>query len=115
MTSTTNLNDNLIKIDNLITGLNFLVEELETRKQEYTNRENVETLVKDQVTRILNYDDEYLRKLSRRVANEKWYDLLSDLASRLQPTLETVIKEHVNVAVEKELHRLGVTANTTQN
>lgn len=115
MTSTTNLNDNLIKIDNLITGLNFLVEELETRKQEYTNRENVETLVKDQVTRILNYDDEYLRKLSRRVANEKWYDLLSDLTSRLQPALETVIKEHVNIAVEKELYRLGINANTTQN
>lgn len=115
MTSTTNLNDNLIKIDNLITGLNFLVEELETRKQEYTNRENVETLVKDQVIRILNYDDEYLRKLSRRVANEKWYDLLSDLTSRLQPALETVIKEHVNIAVEKELYRLGINANTTQN
>lgn len=115
MTSTTNLNDNLIKIDNLITGLNFLVEELETRKQEYTNRENLETLVKDQVTRIINYDDEYLRKLSRRVANEKWYDFLSDLSSRLQPTLETVIKEHVNVAVEKELYRLGINANTTQN
>lgn len=115
MTSTTILNDNLIKIDNLITGLNFLVEELETRKQEYTNRENVETLVKDQVTRILDYDDEYLRKLSRRVANEKWYDLLSDLTSRLQPTVSTVIKEQVNVAVEKELNRLGITSNTTQN
>jgi hypothetical protein len=105
MTSTTTLNDNLVKVDNLIAALNYLLEELETRKKECTDQGKISDMVKSSVREIIHYDDYVLNKIVRRVANDKWYDLLANFEGRIENTLNSIIKEHIDVAVEKELNR----------
>jgi hypothetical protein len=105
MTSTTTLNDNLVKIDNLIAGLNYLLEELETRKKEFTDQDSIRDMVKSNVSEILNYDEYFTNKIARRVANDKWYDLVAHFEGRIESTINSIIKEHLEIAVEKELNR----------
>ena len=107
MTSTTTLNDNVVKIDNLVTALNFILEDLETRKKEFDETSNLSVLVKENVKDLLNYDHHLLTKIARRAADERWFTLVDQIEERTRGVIKSIIEEHISTAVARELERLG--------
>ncbi len=107
MTSTTTLNDNLVKVDNLITALNFLLEDLETRKKQFTDVESISDEVSKSVRNVIYSDWDIQNRIARKVADQNWERMIDHLDGRTRGVMQSLIENHVSVAVGKELERLG--------
>lgn len=98
--TTTTVNDALVQLDNVITAANFLLEELQTRKNQLLGRENITDTVKEQMQsswfnhQITNYiRNEYGNGLTREVA---FY-----VMERIDADIEAFINDRVNKALEQ--------------
>jgi hypothetical protein len=101
--TTTTVNDALVQFDNLLNAANYLLEELETRKNQIASQENILEKVKEEMdtnsfrNRIVNYiQHEYGEGLNREVAFTVMRKIDSD------------IEAFINDRVDKALERAGV-------
>lgn len=115
MESTASINDNLVKIDNLVTALNYIFEEIETRKQEYTNGEKIEECLKGLVDSKMETGS-FVRRVAQRVADDHWWNIVRDVEASTRGNIESIINQRIESVVRHELERLGYTQqNTNQN
>lgn len=100
---TFNLNDNLVQIDNLITGLNYLFEEVETRKNEYFEKLDVSSIVQEKMeTR------EFRRSLMNYISDTYGSNLYREVAFMVMEKIDEDIAQFVNSRVDERLRELGV-------
>lgn len=97
---TVNLNENLVKLDNLMKGLEYLYEEISTRKDELIKSTNVLDVVKQQMNTDRFHSDitYYIRNhygegLSREVSRF--------VMSQIDMDIDIYINNRVNYALEK--------------
>ena len=112
MESTASLNDNLVKIDNLVTALNYIFEEIETRKQEYTNAEKIEESLKSLVDSKME-SGIFVRWVAQRVADDYWWNIVRDVESNTRGSMEAIINQRIESVVRQQLERLGYTQQNT--
>ena len=98
--TTTTVNDALVQFDNLLNAANYILEELETRKNQLTSQENLLEKVKEEMdtmsfrNRIVSYvQSEYGEGLNREVAFTVMREIDSDI--------EAFINDRVNKALER--------------
>lgn len=101
---TTTLNDNLLKIDNLITGLNYLYEEVETRKNKFFDELDVGPLVERKMD-----TNTFKRNLMNYVTNSYAQNLYREIAFMVMEKIDGDIAQFVNARVDERLRELGVT------
>ena len=106
---TVSLNDNLIEIDNLITSLNYLYEDVKTRGEilmsDNINSEKVVEALKNLVTN--NYA--FRHRFIRFIRDEYPYStFIKDVAFSVMEEIDADIEKFVNSRVEQKLRDLGV-------
>lgn len=107
MTSTTDLNDNLIKIDNLVTALNYIYEEIESRKSKVLDTDELYSFVSEKISSLLNESSTLQRKIARQVANDRWYEIVRDVESNIRPVVNAYVEQQLKIEVSKQLESLG--------
>lgn len=101
--TTTTVNDALVQFDNLLNAANYLLEELETRKNQIASQENILEKVKEEMdtasfrNRIVNY-----------IQNEYGEGLNREVAFTVMRKIDSDIEAFINDRVDKALERAGV-------
>lgn len=105
--TTTIVNDALVKLDNVVTASNYILEELQTRKEQLITHENILDQVKVQMNSTeFKYDilwhirNNYLRTISREVAFSVMEQIDND------------IEKFINNRVSKALEAAGVSSSS---
>ena len=101
---TVTLNDNLHKIDSVLTALNYLLEEVETRKKEMLTSSNVKDTVKEV---MVEYD--FQNSISRYFNNNYGEGLTREVAFNVMRQIDNDIEAFINDRVNKALMSAGVT------
>lgn len=108
------INDNLLKIENLIKALNFLYEEVETRKVqlvESINSQKVIDIVKD-----LAYNDYSFRsRFVQFIRDEYGSNLVRQVAFSVMEKIDEDIEAFINSRVDARLEELGITTGSNSN
>lgn len=108
------INDNLLQIDNLITGLNYLYEEVETRKDELLksiNSDQILNIVKD-----LAYNDyAFKTRFIQFIRQEYGTNLVREVAFSIMETIDNDIEAFINNRVDARLEELGITRTLNSN
>lgn len=108
MTPTTNLNDNLVKIDNLVNALNYIFEEIETRKKEITSQESLEKGIQQSVSEQLK-SYQFINRLTREIRDNYWWDMVRNMKDELEPMIRVMVEQNLKVMIRRELESLGYT------
>ena len=102
-TQTTTINDNLVNIDNVLIALNYLLEEVKTRKDELTNFDNINDIVIKQVN-----DPDFIYNLSHRIFNSNSDSISGEIAHKVMVKIDDDIEAFINDRVNKALYAAGV-------
>ena len=96
--TTTTVNDALVQLDNLINAANYLIEELETRKDQITSKENILEEVKKEM------DTNWFR---RQVIDTIRYDygsgICREVAFYVMERIDADIEAFINDRVDKAI------------
>lgn len=101
---TVTINDNLHKVDNVLTALNFLLEEIQTRKDQLTKTESVYSAVK---TTMEEYS--FKDQISRHFKNTYGEGLCREVAFMVMERIDSDIEAFIEDRVNKALEKAGVT------
>jgi hypothetical protein len=96
--STTTVNDALVKLDNVIEAANYLLEELQTRKSQLLQKENILDEVKAQMNTIDFKDD-----LSYYIRNGYGNGICREVAFHVMERIDADIEAFINDRVSKAL------------
>jgi hypothetical protein len=96
--STTTVNDALVKLDNVIEAANYLLEELQTRKSQLLQKENILDEVKAQMSTIDFKDD-----LSYYIRNGYGNGICREVAFHVMERIDADIEAFINDRVSKAL------------
>jgi hypothetical protein len=107
--TTTTVNDALVKLDNIITAANYLLEEIQTRKDSLVNSESVKATVKEQMN-----TREFLDDISYYVRNNYSSDVYKDVAFHVMEQIDADIEAFINDRVKKALEQ-QTAENTNQD
>lgn len=111
MNSTHTINDNLLKIENLITALNFLHEEIQTRNNEFLKGINNDLIV-EKLKDLINNDYNFRYRFIRFIRDEYGSNnLVKDVAFAVMEKIDEDIEAFVNARVDARLKELGVNVN----
>lgn len=97
---TVTINDNLHKVDNILTALNFILEEVQTRKDQLTNTENLQSIVKENMEQY-NFVDQVSRHFNRNYGDGLCREVAFNVMERIDADIEKFIEDRVNKALEK--------------
>ncbi len=100
---TVDLNENLVKIDNLLKGLEYLYEEISTRKTEIATYENVMDIVKTQMSSASFYS-ELIYNIRYNYGNT----LARDVSYHVMDSIDKDIDQFINTRVDQALRKAGV-------
>ncbi len=106
---TTTVNDALVKLDNIITAANYLLEEIQTRKDSLVNGESVKATVKEQMN-----TREFLDDISYYVRNNYSSNIYEDVAFHVMEQIDADIEAFINDRVKKALEQ-QTAENTNQD
>lgn len=102
--ATVNVNDAIVKIDNLITACSFLLEELETRKSRILNLEEIVDELKVKID-----TEEYQQKITNLMMSSFGEGAVKEVAffimSKIDSDVEAFINSRVNAAIEAAQNR----------
>ncbi len=101
--TTTNVNDALVQLDHVITAANFLLEELQTRRNSVLERENVLETVKEQMQTYW-----FREEISYYIRNNYGKGLAREVAFHVMETIDADIEAFINDRVNKALEAAGV-------
>jgi hypothetical protein len=107
--TTTTVNDALVKLDNIITAANYLLEEIQTRKDSLVNSESVKATVKEQMN-----TREFLDDISYYVRNNYSSNIYKDVAFHVMTQIDADIEAFINDRVKKALEQ-QTAENTNQD
>jgi len=107
--TTTTVNDALVKLDNIITAANYLLEEIQTRKDSLVNSESVKATVKEQMN-----TREFLDDISYYVRNNYASNIHKDVAFHVMEQIDADIEAFINDRVKKALEQ-QTAENTNQD
>ena len=100
---TITINDNLLEIENVLTALNYLYEEVETRKDKYFDTLDVSDIVHERMeTR------EFKRSLIGMIRNDYGDGLYREVAYIVMEKIDADIAQFINSRVDQRLRELGV-------
>jgi hypothetical protein len=97
---TVTINDNLHKVDNILTALNFILEEVQTRKDQLTNTENLQSIVKENMEQY-NFVDQVSRHFNQNYGDGLCREVAFNVMERIDADIEKFIEDRVNKALEK--------------
>jgi hypothetical protein len=96
--TTTTVNDALVKLDNVIEAANYLLEELQTRKSQLLQKENILDEVKSQMNTIDFKDD-----ISYYIRNGYGNGICREVAFYVMERIDADIESFINDRVSKAL------------
>lgn len=108
--TTTTINDNLVKIDNVLTALNYLLEEVQTRKDELIkdiNSSNLSSIVKAEMETI-----DFMNRMCYFIRNEYGSGITREVAFHVMRQIDSDIEAFINDRVNKALQSAGVNTNS---
>jgi hypothetical protein len=97
---TVTINDNLHKVDNVLTALNFLLEEVQTRKDQLTSTENLSSAVKEKMGEY-DFMDSVCRHFNRNYGDGLCREVAFTVMEKIDADIEKFIEDRVNKALEK--------------
>lgn len=100
---TVDLNENLLKIDNLLKGLEYLYEEITTRKEELLKSINIENVIKAQMK-----TDHFMSEMSYYIRNNYGDGITRNVAYIVMDKIDNDIDVFINDRVNQALERAGV-------
>lgn len=103
MTSTINVNDNLVQFNNLLTALNYLLEEVQVRKEEVVKTTDIEGKVIDRMN-----SRDFKDQIISYIRNEYGEGLYQEVAFMVMEKIDNDIEAFLNARVDERLRELGV-------
>lgn len=102
-TDTLTINDNLVRFDNLLTALNYLMEEVQTRKEQVLQTVDVDA-------KIINHMDsqDFKRNLLDHIRQEYGQGMYQEVAFMVMEKIDKDIAEFINARVDERLRAAGV-------
>lgn len=97
---TVDLNENLVKIDNLLKGLEYLYEEITTRKDELIKSTNVMDAVKQQMN-TSRFNNDILYYVRNHYGEGLCREVSLLVMSQIDRDIDNYINNRVNYALEK--------------
>lgn len=107
MNETVTINDNLLKADNLITALEYLLEEVKNRKDNIFNTIDINEIVRSELQA-----DRFMRRLIGYMADEYFTDIYSRVAFQVMEQIDADITRFINDRVDTRLREHGVNPST---
>lgn len=101
--TTTTVNDALVKLDNVITAANYLLEELQTRQNILLKEDNIEEKVKGVMDTY-----EFRDMIVRYIRNEYGEGICREVAFYVMERIDSDIEAFINDRVNKALVAAGV-------
>jgi len=100
---TLNHNDNIVRIDNMITALNYLLEEVETRKNQILQNVNID----DKIISHIEGDD-FKNMMLNHIKGDYGQKLIQEVAFMVFEKIDDSIQDMVNARVDARLREVGV-------
>lgn len=102
-TQVVNLQENLVKFDNLLTALNYLIEEVQVRKEQAVRDSDILGKVQQEMNTSTFKDNiiEYIR-------NNYGRGLYQEVAFLVMEKIDDDIERFINARVDERLNQLGV-------
>jgi hypothetical protein len=102
---TVDINENLVKIDNLLKGLEFLYEEISTRKAELIKSVNVDVkeIVKEEIK-----SDYFMSDVSYYIRNHHGDGIAREVSYIIMDKIDSDIDAFINQRVNRALEQAGV-------
>ena len=107
---TLNHNDNIVRIDNMITALNYLLEEVETRKNQILQNVNID----DKIISHIEGDD-FKNMLLGHIKGDYGQKLNQEVAFMVFEKIDESIQDMINARVDARLREVGVNVPDTVN
>ena len=102
--TTTTVNDALVQFDNLLNAAKYLLEEIETHKNQICSQENILEKVKEEMDTNL-----FRNRIASYIQNEYGEGLNREVAFTVMSKIDSDIEAFINDRVNKALERAGVT------
>jgi hypothetical protein len=96
--TTTTVNDALVKLDNVIEAANYLLDELQTRKNQLLQKENLFEEVKTQMN-----SEDFMRDVTYYIRNGYGNGICREVAFYVMERIDTDIEAFINDRVTKAL------------
>jgi len=96
--TTTTVNDALVQLDNLINAANYLIEELETRKDQITSKENILEEVKKEMD--TNW---FRRQVIDTIRHDYGSGICREVAFYVMERIDADIEAFINDRVDKAI------------
>jgi hypothetical protein len=97
------INDNIHKIDEVLNALNFLLEEVQTRKDQIVSAVDVGQKVKDQM-----FESGFKQMLSSFICDEYRGNMYQEVAFKVMAEIDDEIEKFIHARVDERLRELGV-------
>jgi hypothetical protein len=107
---TVELNENLVKIDKLLKGLEFLYEEITTRKEEMIKATNIENIVKTEMK-----SEYFMNEMSYYIRNHYGDGISREVSYIVMDRIDREIDTFINSRVNAALNRAGVPNRPTNS
>lgn len=109
-TSTVDVQGQLLEIDNLIKGLQFLYEEIESRKEKALSVETIHKCVETEIRQssFLDAVASRIMRIDRDHSPTDTNSLTRNIAIAVMSRIDADIQALINVRVESKLKSLGV-------
>jgi predicted transcriptional regulator len=102
-TDTTTINENILKFDNILTALNYLLEEIETRKESLISDDKVDNIVFQRMeTR------QFRDGLIQRINDTYGDSMYREVAFIVMETIDNDIDAFLNARLDERLKSLGL-------
>lgn len=105
--TTTTLNDALVKLDNVITAANYLLDELQTRKQELLHKNSILEEVKFNMN-----SPEFKNDVYHYVRDSYGSGISREVAFYVMERIDSDIEQFINNRVEKAIEAAGISVNS---
>ena len=100
---TMSINENLVKIDNLLNALDLLYEEISTRKQEIVNSFSIKDFVKEEMK-----TDGFKYELMHYIRHHYASGICEEVSRLVMRNIDSDIERFINHRVDRALEKAGV-------
>lgn len=98
---TVTVNDNLVKFDNLLTGLEYLMEEVATRKESILSEVDLNSKIEQKIN-----TNEFKNRMIRYVQNYYGESLYREIAFMVMEKIDSDIEAFINHRVDERIQEL---------
>lgn len=108
---TVQINENLVKIENVLTGLEYLFEEVETRKNNIFNEVEIKSIIQNEMHR-----ERFKTEVAEIIVNNGYCrDISKEVAFTVMEKIDDSIAAFINNRVDERLRSLGIVSSNTNS